>query len=102
MVCDRNKLLKIVEPKNFQFVMVADGNKAQINGFGTMKLFSKKLTNILYLPSFSSNLLSLNKLTVDPNFNIIFSLDKVIFQDRISEKKIGEGKLKNGLYCPLN
>jgi hypothetical protein len=60
--------------------------------------FSKNIANVLYLPTFSSNLLSVSKITNDLNCNVIFSPKSVIFQDRVSGKKIGEGRLENGLY----
>jgi GAG-pre-integrase domain len=56
------------------------------------------LNNILCLSEFKSNLLSVSKLTQDLNYNVIFSPNKILFQDRLLGKKIGEGHLKNRLY----
>jgi hypothetical protein len=71
-------------------VTIANGNKVQICGKGSTQILSKNVNNILCLPDFKSNLLSISKLTQDLNYNVIFSPNKVMFQDRISGKKIGE------------
>jgi gag-polypeptide of LTR copia-type len=98
MTCDQTKLQnfkKVIDP---QHVVVANGHKAQIYGIGTTLIFAKNVKNILCLPDFNSNLLSVGKITQDLNCNVIFSPKKVIFQDRVSGKMIGEGTFKNGLY----
>jgi hypothetical protein len=98
MTCDQTKLQnfkKVIDP---QHVVVANGHKAQIYGIGTTLIFAKNIKNILCLPDFNSNLLSVGKITQDLNCNVIFSPKKVIFQDRVSGKMIGEGTFKNGLY----
>jgi hypothetical protein len=65
-------------------------------GLGTTKLLTKDIQNILYLPTFNSNLLSISKITRDLNCKVVFSPHEVIFQDQESGKKIGEGFLKMG------
>jgi hypothetical protein len=98
MTCNKNKLTNIVQNKDPQHVIVANGNKVQIHGFGTTKVLAKDVNTILYLPEFNSNLLSISKITRELNCDVIFSSNKVTFQDRESGKKIGEGCLQNGLY----
>lgn len=98
MTWDQIKLQNFTQIKDPHHMIVANGNKAKIRGFGTTKLFCKKHKNILCLSKFNSNLLSINKITWDLNCNVIFSPNKVIFQDQVTQKTIGEGKLENGLY----
>jgi Integrase core domain/GAG-pre-integrase domain len=98
MTWDKNILKDYQNSKEFQHVTIANGNKVQIYGKDSTQILSKNVNNILCLADFKSNLLSISKLTQDLNCNVIFSPNKVMFQDRISGKKIGEGYLKNGLY----
>jgi GAG-pre-integrase domain len=105
MTWDQNKLQNIRSTVEPQHVQVANGNKVKIEGLGTVKLLTKDVHNNLYLPAFNINLLSISKITQDLNCKVIFSLNKVIFQDQESGKKIGEGFLKNRLYYlkePIN
>jgi hypothetical protein len=81
MTWDQNKLENIIPTTESQHVIVANGNKVKIEGLGTTKNFRKDVNNILYLPDFNSNLLSINKITQDLNYKVIFSPHKVIFQD---------------------
>jgi Reverse transcriptase (RNA-dependent DNA polymerase)/gag-polypeptide of LTR copia-type/Integrase core domain/GAG-pre-integrase domain len=97
MTCNLENLQIRKEEKN-QFVTIANGQKIPIHGSGNTHIFSKNIANVLYLPTFTSNLLSVSKITNDINCNVIFSPKSVIFQDRISGKKIGEGRLENELY----
>ena len=47
--------------KNDQFVLVANGMKAKINGIGETIFCNKKIFNVLYLDTFPINLLPLKK-----------------------------------------
>jgi hypothetical protein len=94
MTWDQNKLQNIRSTVEPQHVLVANGNKVKIEGLGTAKLLTKGVHNILYLPAFNTNLLSISKITQDLNCKVIFSPNKVIFQDQESGKKIGEGFFK--------
>lgn len=98
MTWDQTKLQDFKKVRDPQHVNVANENKVQICGFGTTNFFTKDVKNILCLPDFNSNLLSVGKITNDLNCNVIFSPNKVIFQDRVSGEKIGKENLKNGLY----
>ena len=91
MTCNQNKLENITQVNNPQHVIVANGDKVKIHGIGTTKFLTKNVKDILYLPDFNSNLLSVSKITQELNCNVIFSPNKVTFQDRESEKTIGEG-----------
>jgi hypothetical protein len=97
MTWNKNILKNYQNLKESQHVTIANGNKVQIYGQDTTQILSKNMNNILCLPDFKSNLLSISKLTQDLNYNVIFSPNKVMFQDRISGKKTYEGYLENGL-----
>jgi GAG-pre-integrase domain len=81
-----------------QFVTVANGEKMEILGCGSINLFSKEISNILFVQNCSSNLLSIRKITNQLNCDIIFSSNNVIFQELTSKRLIGEGFCENGLY----
>jgi hypothetical protein len=81
-----------------KYVRVANGMKAMINGICQINLFSIKIKNILYIESFSTNLISISKLTQELDCNINFSSKIIEFQDRETRKMIGKGKRKNNLY----
>jgi len=52
---------------------------------------------VLHVPSLSTNLLSVHKLTQDLNCHVIFSSHICVFQDLAMEKMIGVAKAQNGL-----
>ncbi|KAM2081358.1 hypothetical protein ACFX1T_035003 [Malus domestica] len=80
-------------------VSVANGKGEPIMGKGKLKLLSDEIeSTALYVLSFPFQLLSIGKLTNTLNCLAIFSPHNVLFQDRVTQKKIGEGFLLNGLY----
>jgi hypothetical protein len=79
-------------------VTVINGEKIKIIGSGSINLFSKEISNVLHVDKCSSNLSSINKITQELNYKIIFSSKSVIFQDWITKNFIGEGFSENGLY----
>jgi hypothetical protein len=81
-----------------QPVTVANGLKVPIEQIGTSNFLSNTISVVFYLPTFTSNLLSVRKITKEFNFNVIFSPNNVIFHDTVTRRTIGEGKLVNGLY----
>ncbi|KAM1425821.1 hypothetical protein TB2_017749 [Malus domestica] len=82
-----------------QFVSVANGTGVSVLGEGKVKLIDTNVeSTALYVPSFPFQLLSVGRLTNSLNCDVIFSPFNVIFQDRITKKKIGEGMYKDGLY----
>ncbi|KAL1203447.1 Retrovirus-related Pol polyprotein from transposon RE1 [Cardamine amara subsp. amara] len=95
MISDRG-LLSDVEPHHGK-VTIADGHDVEIRGIGNLELFKQKV-KALYLPEFSSNLLSVQKATKDLECLAVFSPDDVKFQDNKSGMTIGEGFSKDGLY----
>lgn len=55
------------------------------------------LEDVLYLPEFNINLISIPKLTRGSHFSVRFVNENCIIQDPL-QRKIGSGKLKHGLY----
>lgn len=81
------------------FVSVADGKDVPVQGKGKTKLVSKTIeSEVLYVPSFPVQLLSVQQLTSTLNCDVLFTSDKVLFQDRITKKTIGEGFQLHGLF----
>jgi Reverse transcriptase (RNA-dependent DNA polymerase)/Integrase core domain/gag-polypeptide of LTR copia-type/GAG-pre-integrase domain len=97
MVFNDTGLIKFDKNCAHSHVLVANGHKIPTTGKGKISIFSKE-TDAIVVPELKSNLLSVSKCTNNWNCNIIFTPQKVIFQDRISGKMIGEGKLSEGLY----
>jgi Integrase core domain len=83
---------------NYRPVIVANGSQVPIDQIGTTNILSNNISGVLYLPNFTSNLLSVSKITKELNCNVIFSPTNVVFQDIVTKRTIGEGKLDNGLY----
>ncbi|KAG6516383.1 hypothetical protein ZIOFF_026842 [Zingiber officinale] len=81
----------VVQPPN--------GGHAEIKSIGSKKL-SNNMTveNILYVPKFKLNLLSISKLTQTLGCKVTFYPDSCVMQDLTTKKTIGLSKQSNGLY----
>jgi hypothetical protein len=97
-----NKLSNIFNLKQFAsptFVLFVNGKCSLVKGKGKIKLISETIMfDVLYVPSFPFQLLLVSKLTSIFNCVVIFSHHRVIFQDRLTKKMIGEGFFLHGLY----
>jgi hypothetical protein len=89
---------KFINWNTNQFVTVANGSKMRIVGSGSIDLFSRNISNVLYVKNCPTNLLSIGKIMQELNCEIIFSSKSVIFQEWKSKNVISEGFLENGLY----
>jgi hypothetical protein len=69
-----------------QYVTIVNGEKIKILGYGSINLFSTKISNILLVQNYASNLLSINKIAHELNCEVIFSSKDVIFQEWINKK----------------
>ncbi|KAL2926308.1 hypothetical protein RDABS01_000067 [Bienertia sinuspersici] len=56
------------------------------------------LKDVLYIPEFRHNLLSISKVMEDNNLEAYFDLEKCIFQDPSTKSHIAYGYKTNGLY----
>ena len=76
-----------------------NGESAQVTHIGIVVLSSSlTLTNVLCVPSFSFNLLSVSTLTLSQPYCLVFLSTYYFIQDLLSWKTIGVGKVVDGLY----
>ncbi|KAL0702312.1 hypothetical protein Bca4012_058434 [Brassica carinata] len=90
------KLINDIKPA-LGSVVIANGDRIPIEGVGNLNLFNKE-SQAFYMPSFTSNLLSVKRATNDLNCNVIFSPNDVCFQDIKTSKVLGKGVSKGELY----
>ena len=80
-------------------IATANGSFITVAGIGDVKLkLSLVLKNVLHVPTLSTNLISIQKLTQDSNCNVIFYQDFCVSQDKGSGRKIGRARERDGLY----
>ncbi|KAL0667809.1 hypothetical protein Bca4012_030513 [Brassica carinata] len=90
------KLIKNIVPA-LGNVMIANGERVPIKGIGDLRLFDKD-SKAFYMPSFTSNLLSVKRATNDLNCSVTFTPNNVYFQDIESSRLLGKGVTKGDLY----
>ncbi|KAL2903587.1 Retrovirus-related Pol polyprotein from transposon RE1, partial [Bienertia sinuspersici] len=101
MCCDLNMLNDhqiLTGDKNYK--RVPDGRKVPVTHIGKVQLNSYVvLENVLYVPDFHYNLISVNKLCKDMGCQLIFTHDTCLIQvPSLKERKLVLGKLQGGLY----
>ena len=80
-------------------VQLPNGESAQVTHIGTVVLSSSLiLKNVLCVPSFTFNLLSVSTLTQSQPYCLVFLSAYCFVQDLTSWKTIGVGKALDGLY----
>ena len=76
-----------------------NGSFANISKIGNLKISDTiTLHDVLFVPEFDVNLMSVHKLTRDNRFQVVFDENQVVFQDSQSNKIVGTGNENNGLY----
>lgn len=97
-----NKLTHVYDFRSFStpsLVSVANGKCVPVKGKGKIKLVSNTIeSDVLYVPSFPFQLLTVHKLTSSLKCEAIFTPNKVILQDLVTKARIGEGFHLHGLY----
>ena len=80
-------------------VKLPNGSSVLASYSGTMH-FSDDLilTDVLYIPEFTFNLISITKLTNSLSCQLIFSPNHCLIQERHSLKTIGSAEVRDGLY----
>lgn len=80
-------------------VEIANGSVLRVVGTGTI-MFNPdfSLHNVLYVPQFEYNLMSISKLTASQHLTAIFKSNGCLFQDQITGRMIGHAKEHSGLY----
>ncbi|XP_073121108.1 uncharacterized protein [Henckelia pumila] len=79
-------------------VTLPNHEHAEFKYCGDIKLGSILLLDVLYIPEFKFNLLSVSSLIADTQSTVSFYHDSFIIQDNISKRMIGKGKKIDGLY----
>lgn len=80
-------------------VTLPTGLGIKIAGIGSIRLSdSLILKNVLYLPDFRLNLLSVSQLTKELGYRVVFDPDACMIQDPIKGLMIGKGEQISNLY----
>lgn len=80
-------------------VTIPDGSKFQVEISGTVVLQNGiALHNVLFVPKFNYNLISVSKLSVDMNCKIYFTTNGCFVQEPLMMKPWLLGEKRNGLY----
>lgn len=81
------------------FVILPTGQSIQIEHIGSVQVTkSLLLTNVLYVPSFTFNLLSISSLTTTHSYIVNFLSNSCEIQDLFIGQLIGTSKRHNNLY----
>ncbi|CAA7015851.1 unnamed protein product [Microthlaspi erraticum] len=98
-VChDKNLFVNISDSLN-RAVTLPTGIGVEIAGIGTVKLnASLVLNNVLFIPHFRLNLLSISQLTKDLGYRVVFDESSCMIQDHTKGLMIGQGDEISNLY----
>ena len=81
------------------YIHLPNGEKALATHIGTVQVSeSLLLTDVLCVPSFSFNLISISKLTNSQSCRVFFLSHLCFILDLVAWKRIGLGRKNNGLY----
>lgn len=98
MVCSLSLLSTLSQPIN-AIASLPNGQYAQVTHIGSIQLsLHLMLQNVLYIPSFTFNLISTSKFTSTSQFGLIFLSNKCFIQDLYARSTIGVGNQKGSLY----
>ena len=96
-------LNEAVKCKSRSLINLPTGETSQISHYGTVNLENElKLKNVIYIPAFKHNILSINKLCEQYECKVVFYKEYCIIQDAVTSKVIGVGKGEQGLYYLMN
>ncbi|KAK2390516.1 putative mitochondrial protein [Trifolium repens] len=80
-------------------VRLPNGNSSIARYSGTVEFSPSFLVKqVLFVPDFHLNLISVPKLCIDNMYNVSFNDDQCLIQERKNSRMIGLGKLVEGLY----
>ncbi|KAJ4717700.1 Retrovirus-related Pol polyprotein from transposon TNT 1-94 [Melia azedarach] len=88
-----------MKPVQNAFVILPNQSRISVQHIGTVKLSSQLvLDDVLYVPQFKFNLLSVSALTRTSALRVQFLTDACFVQEHLSLKTIGKGKRIDDLY----
>lgn len=92
-ICINHALFEdLITPNSPIIVCLHDGNTNKVTQIGNIYLNNLKLLDTLFLPNFSHNLLSVNKLITTNAISCIFYPCFCILQDQRSKKILAVGR----------
>ncbi|KAF7842363.1 uncharacterized protein G2W53_004661 [Senna tora] len=99
-MCSNKSLIRDLKPlMQPRLVHLPDKSKKIIHNIGTVIINSELvLKNVLFVPSFKYNLLSVNKLAKDSNISFSFDSYSCVLQDQTSKKILAKGISMRNLY----
>ncbi|CAN1767205.1 Retrovirus-related Pol polyprotein from transposon RE2 [Linum perenne] len=98
-VCCDLAIMCCVRPVVNSFVILPNSHKADVTHIGSVHLSNGiKLLDVLLIPSFSFNLLSVSCLLKTNQVCLQFTADACLFQDHSRSRMIGIARLRDGLY----
>ncbi|CAA7017958.1 unnamed protein product [Microthlaspi erraticum] len=98
-VCHDKRLFSMLSENVHSSVTLPTGSGVQITGIGSIKLSEYMiLKNVLYIPDFRLNLLSISQLTKDLGYRVSFDSVSCVIQDPIKGLMIGQGEEVANLY----
>ena len=87
------------QPLHDFYVHLPNGTRVLVSSFGDVSLSSSLiLHNVLYIPSFGVNLISIPALLQDVNCQVTFHTNFCLIQELPSLKVIGKSSLAKGLF----
>ncbi|CAA7046104.1 unnamed protein product [Microthlaspi erraticum] len=98
-VCHDKRLFSMLSENVHSSVTLPTGSGVQITGIGSIKLSEYMiLKNVLYIPDFRLNLLSISQLIKDLGYRVSFDSVSCVIQDPIKGLMIGQGEEVANLY----
>jgi hypothetical protein len=79
-------------------IQITDDTTQPVVGKGTINYGSVILSNVLHVPSFTVNLLSISAIIHQVKCVITFDIHKVIFQEKRTGRKLGTDTWRSGLW----
>uniref|UniRef100_A0A803NB71 Retrotransposon gag domain-containing protein n=1 Tax=Chenopodium quinoa TaxID=63459 RepID=A0A803NB71_CHEQI len=103
MTSDLSSLSNLTAAKNLSRIVLPTGTSSVVSHTGNAELKNSiVLKNVLVVPNFKYNLLSVPKLTKDSQCEVNFYGSHCVIKDTATKKIMGIGKAKNGLYYLIN
>ncbi|CAL1400034.1 unnamed protein product [Linum trigynum] len=98
IICDKSFFMKH-KPLNQVFVNLPNGQQVQATHIGIVTLpCGLFITQVLFVPSFAYNLVSVSKLTKNHPVSLTFKSNFCVIQDLITRRRIGLAQVDRGLY----